>query len=312
MSAKLFMRIAGSLLLALLTLPVAPAAGANVLWNVGTGLWSVPSNWSPARIPTGTDDAVNNFFDGSTGNGGFSRLTTSQVPALTSLSVYNGATVTLSNSGLNAGSLLIGLDVSLGRSNTHGALNVLTSNQFVVFTGGMTIVNNLRLGVLSGVGTFSQNAGTVVVGNQIIFGDTRDPTSLFNPGGIYNLSGGLLRTPDLEIGTHVNSNGTFNISGFGVANVTDEYLGESGIGAVNQSGGTNTTDSLTIGSGLVSPPPGSDVYTMSGGSLSSGFTSMFKNGVLNYTGGNVFLGHTHLYQNGRIDISGTSNPGFAM
>src|SRR3954471_7294928 len=150
MSAKLFMRIAGSLLLALLTLPVAPAAGANVLWNVGTGLWSVPSNWSPARIPTGTDDAVNNFFDGSTGNGGFSRLTTSQVPALTSLSVYNGATVTLSNSGLNAVSLLIGLDVSLGRSSTHGALNVLTSNQFVVFTGGMTIVNNLRLGVLSG------------------------------------------------------------------------------------------------------------------------------------------------------------------
>jgi hypothetical protein len=274
-----------------------PAWAVDRHWNTGSGLWTQSANWTGSTVPQPADNAfVDSIF-------GLARLTTNQVPAVTSATVMNSATVTFSGVGLDAGSLLVGTDFVLGRSETHGALNVQSNSPFVVFTGGMTVVGNLRLGVLSGVGTVNQNAGSVIVGEDVILGDTR-LTGSFNARGAYNLSGsGLLRMTDLEVGSRTGTQGTFNLSG-GVIDVRGNLrVGGSGIGAFNQTGGTVTPDFLFIGSSLVTPPAGTTSYNFSGGSLDSGFTDVRTNAVFNHTGGTPWLGHLHMYSNGRINVS---------
>jgi hypothetical protein len=282
----------------------APALAADRHWNVGSGLWTSSGNWSPAAVPQPADNAIVDFWDFSRGVGGEARINTKSVSAITAGTVTNGAAISMTGT-LDAGSLLVGTDLVLGTDNLHGTLNVTNANPFVVYTGGITVVQSMRLGVNSGVGTVNQNAGTVVVGNSVILGDTRLGGSIFNPAGVYNLSGGLLRTGSVEIGAHANSNGTFNLSGFGLTNIQNYFdVGGQGIGAVNQTGGTNSVGALTIGSFLVTPPPGQDVYTMSGGSLVvNGITDVTKNGVFNYNGGDTWLGHLHLNSNGQININ---------
>lgn len=288
----------------MLTLPGANVAHAvDRNWNVASGLWSQSANWSPAGLPAGLDNAIVTL--------GHSRLTTNTVPAITSLTITADGTVTLSGS-LTAGTLLVGDDAIVGANSYHGQLNILSSSPFTVFTGGMTIVDQLRLGVLSGVGTVNQNAGTMVVGTRVVLGDSKDPFSAFNGGGTYHLSGGLLRTAELNVGSHVTATGTFNLSG-GSLDVTDVYVGRSGVGVFNHSGGSTDPTYLRIGTGLTSPPPGNDVYNMTGGTLSvGGQTAIIKNGVFNYTRGDAYLGHLNLYDNARVNINGPGLKTYTM
>ena len=308
------MRATGQLTIRFVLISAAVLFGSGMAqavdrhWNVGSGLWSQSASWTPAAIPSGLDNAIIDYF-GATG-GGFARLTTPQVPAVTSVTITNSATLTLSGS-LTAGSLLVGDDVLVGANSFHGQLNILSSSPFVVFTGGMTIVDQLRVGVLSGSGTVNQNAGTMIVGTKVVLGDSKDPFSTFNGGGVYYQSGGVLRTPELNVGSHVTATGSFNLSG-GSLDVTDLYVGRSGVGVFNQTGGISTPTQLRIGTNLVSPPPGTNTYNMNGGSLSTGATTITKNGRFNYAGGSTWLGHLNLYENARVDINGPGLQTYTM
>ncbi|WP_411726560.1 hypothetical protein, partial [Methyloglobulus sp.] len=138
----------------------------------------------------------------------------------------------------------------------------------------------------SGIGTFNQTDGTHTVGtNLVIASRTELPNGTDNPTGTYNLSNGSLTvlgntsvghsgqgTFNQSDGTyHTNSmdvgsfgvlgtttftafgNGTYNLSG-GTLAVSDlTRIGRGGTGIFEQSGGTFTTGSLSIGVGGAVP-----------------------------------------------------------
>jgi hypothetical protein len=99
---------------------VIPARAADRHWNVGSGLWSQSASWTPGGVPSGLDTAIIDFWNSGAGTGGFARLNTASVGAITSVTVSNGATLALSGT-LNAGSLLVGTDVLLGTKPAIGA-----------------------------------------------------------------------------------------------------------------------------------------------------------------------------------------------
>src|SRR4030095_3615280 len=143
---------------------------------------------------------------------------------------------------------------------------------------------------------------------SLILADSRHASSVFTPGGAYNLSeNGYLRAPNIRVGYDSNGYGGVYLCG-GKVDSDNMYVGINGVGVFNQSGGINAVDRLTIGTNLLSPPPGTDQYNMSGGSLNSGYTDVARNGVFTLTRGAPWLGHLPLYNNGRIDISGPNHP----
>jgi len=103
-------------------------------WSVGSGLWSQSVNWTPGAVPGPSDNAIVDFF--SNGTAGLARITTSSIGAVTSVSVLNGSSVRITN----LGSLLCGTDFIVARSNTHGSLDVQTTNPLLTFPGGLTML----------------------------------------------------------------------------------------------------------------------------------------------------------------------------
>ena len=47
-----------------------PALAADRHWTVGSGLWNVSGNWSPAAVPQPADNAIVDFWDSTRGVGG--------------------------------------------------------------------------------------------------------------------------------------------------------------------------------------------------------------------------------------------------
>ncbi len=90
--------------------------------------------------------------------------------------------------------------------------------------------------------------------------------------------------------------GTYNLSG-GSLSFRDEYIGSSGTGVFNQTGGTNTVQTITIAEN----PGSSGKYSLSGGTLTA--SNIVNNDRFNYSGGNLNLGT--LTNNGVTSLSGT-------
>ena len=91
----------------------------------------------------------------------------------------------------------------------------------------------------------------------------------YSGSGSFSQSGGINGIDNgFYIGYNAGTAGTYNLSGSGVllgyAN-EDEYVGYSGTGTFNQSGGTNTAYLLTLGSASGSGQIGT--YNLSGNSL---------------------------------------------
>jgi hypothetical protein len=119
---------------------------------------------------------------------------------------------------------------------------------------------------------------------------------------------GTLRTPALKLGWGQNSLGNFNLNG-GALNVTTIDVGHQGIGVFNQTAGVNNPTRIWIGTSI---SPGTNVYNMSGGSLTAGATTMLQNGQFNYNGGDAWLGHLNLFGNARVEVNGPGLETYTM
>jgi fibronectin-binding autotransporter adhesin len=150
---------------------------------------------------------------------------------------------------MNGGVLNVGLI-----EDGHAGLGVM--NQ----TGG-TVNASLWLGNAGGSsGTYNLSGGTLNAGDEQI--------GLGGGGSsVFTQTAGTNNTDSLELGTEYGTTGTYNISGDPASvqlNVTNGItVGSIGQGVFNQSGGTVTAASLTMGTtGTI--PNGSGIYNLSG------------------------------------------------
>ena len=101
-------------------------------------------------------------------------------------------------------------------------------------------------------------------------------------------SGGTNTGTGLRVGNQGGSSGTYNLSN-GLFRATYEYVGQSGTGVVNQTGGNNTvTDTPGHGSLVLGGFPGSSgTYNLSNGLLSvdESIVGNYGAGVMNQWGG---------------------------
>ena len=101
--------------------------------------------------------------------------------------------------------------------------------------------------------------------------------------GTFNHSGGTAIGNQLFVG--YNNNATYNLSGSGQLSVAYEYVGYYGPGVFTQSGGTNTTGALALGS--------SATYNLNGGLLQlSALTGGTGATAFNFSGGTLRAGTT--------------------
>ncbi|HXJ00318.1 MAG TPA: PEP-CTERM sorting domain-containing protein [Micropepsaceae bacterium] len=183
---------------------------------------------------------------------------------------------------MNGGTLNVGLI-----EDGHAGIGVM--NQ----TGG-TVNASLWLGNAGGSsGTYNLSNGTLNAGDEAI-GLSGGGSSVFNQ------TGGINNTGSLEIGNDYGTTGTYNLSGDPAAvqlNVSGGItVGLTGQGTFNQSGGTVTAGSLTMGTtGTI--PNGSGIYNLTG------------NGQLGVSGDEVFgqFGYAEFNQGTVGDLGQTNN-----
>lgn len=222
------------------------------------------------------------------GTGTFSAATITVGDGGTGLFNQTGGTVNSSSA------LTIGYQA--GSSGVYqlrgGALNVTTvdngagSGALQIDGGSLTVsganidVDTLRIGnAVGSTGSFALLAGKTLTapGQYIGVGGSG---SLTQSGGInntitsyigengtgtYTLSGGTHNVGNLiAVGTNAGSTGSYKLSGTGALVANSTWVGyNGGVGSFIQSGGTNTSPILWIGSA----PTGSGSYLLSGGNL---------------------------------------------
>jgi autotransporter-associated beta strand protein len=202
------------------TFSFSPPPVASTWDLAGGGSWATGGNWTPAGPANGLDSTAD-----------FSQQT-----------LPSDATVTLD------GSYLIGNLVFGDLGNAHnwtlapgsgGTLNCVVSSGMPT----ITVVNQTATisAVLSGAqGLAKAGSGTLALTAANTY---TGPTSV--SAGLLALSGSLSGGTTLTIGT----GGAMSLTGNGSLAAQNEYVGSTGIGAFTQSGGTNTTSLLSIGSG---------------------------------------------------------------
>lgn len=297
-----------------IVLSALPAYAIDKHWNVGTALWGASSAWNPTGVPGSSDIVFVDFFSG--GNPGTASVNQPQTSPV-SIHILNGDTVRiLGNFGEN-GSLGTGGDFIVGFQGTHGTLNVNSLSPVIAYAGQVNVGNTMRIGMLSGVGSVNQNAGSVTV-NQLLRVADSNNAGKFTANGTYNLSGGVLNAARLDVGfggdssQNPNMQGTFNLSGNAVLNVAaqaqaqDIRIGGGGSnGVFNQTGGTLNSPFRFIDMGRNG---GSAVYNYSGGVFSvPGVAFSGSGATFNYlAGANLSMGQVNMSA-GRINVSSGGN-----
>jgi hypothetical protein len=246
------------------------------------------------------------FFSGGPG---FANVNTDDADPV-SIKIYNDNTVRVNTFGV-AG---VGGDYIVGFDNTHGNLN-LTSLQpgVVAYFGRVNVGASMRIGMLGGVGSVTQNDGVAEIGERLRVAESN--SGLFNGNGTYHLTGvGRLDTARLEVGyggsssQFPNMQGTFNLSGSAVLNVAlgaqaqDIFIGGGGShGVFNQTGGTFNSPFRFID---MARNGGSAVYNYNGGGFSvPGVAFTNANATFNYNSGpSLNMGQVNM-TNGRINVA---------
>ena len=150
---------------------------------------------------------------------------------------------------------------------------------YIVQTGGSNVVsastsfNGLLVGY-AGQGSYTLSAGSLSANNEYVS---------YLGLATFTQSGGTNSAGYLSVGTFYN--GTYNLSGSGLINATNETVGDSGyIGTFTQNGGTNNVaNTLTVGNNSTY----GGTYNLNSGSLSAvyEFIGQSAAGVFNHTGG---------------------------
>lgn len=305
-------------------------AGSGIV-NVGSGtLTTENAPWSLA----GGSIVASCHIVGLSGSGVFTQSGGVNANPLY-LGYYAGSSGTYNLTGGSLGGYLApqyigysgrGLLVQSGGTNSHSQV----SNQFFLgFNPGSSGTYSLTGGVLasasqyvgySGTGAFTQSGGT---------NSTPSLYCGFNPGssGTYNLTGGSLAssaqyvgysgtgaftqsngtnsTPNLYLGDNSGSGGSYNLSGGSLAAPSESIGYNNGAGTFTQSGGTNASSTVSIGTGYLTKSTGS--YYLSGGLLSAqtenlGFQTT---GAFTQSGGNNSISSTLVV--GANDAKGAYN-----
>jgi hypothetical protein len=217
---------------------------------------------------------------------------------------YAGTAVLTQTAGVSTvtGTLSLG---TLSTGNGSYTLNALTTG-----TGTLTAVTE-NIGD-AGIGVFLQNAGTNTASGPVIVGSASTSNGTYTLGGTGSLSAASSETVGLNgtgnfnqtggtntmtgsvgaglyIGKSNGSTGTYNLSGTGsILFANNEFVGNSGTGILNQTGGTNTVESATNGLIIAGTSNLTGTYVLSGtGSLTAGneLVGFGGTGIFNQTGG---------------------------
>jgi hypothetical protein len=184
---------------------------------------------------------------------------------------------------------------SAGTTVGAGGTGVFTQN------GGSHIPGQLTLGFVAGSsGTYDLNSGSVASTYQEFVG--------FQSNGVFNQTGGshsVSGTSGVSIGVTPEGSGTYTLSA-GTLMVPNGpmYVGDSGAGVFNQSGGSNSIGTLVVAYSAF----GSGTYTLGGGTLSASAATIVGGsgtGVFTQTGGSHMTGEMELGQ--AAGSSGTYN-----
>ena len=220
------------------------SAAAEYVGNSGTG--SVMQSGGTNNVPNGSSDGL--YLGYNAGSSGTYNLSGSGVLAAFNEYVGNSGAGTFTQSG--------GTNSS---ENLYVANNVGSSGSYYFSGSGQFSAAYQYVGN-SGSGTFTQSGGTNSPKYLLLANNA-------GSSGSYNLSGsGLLSTaneylgnsgtgtftqsggtntvaangyPGFCLGCGPGSSGVYNLTGSGLLSTYIEYVGYSGIGTLNQSGGTN-------------------------------------------------------------------------
>lgn len=203
------------------------------------------------------------------------------------------------------------LRIASNKRLTVGYAGTAAFNQ----SGGYTLTTFLNIGDgTTAWGTYTLSGGVLDVGNAASFSYAQ--MVIGNSGhGNFNQSGGTVyvnspnvASPGLYIGNNSGSAGTYTLSGTGLLESYNRtYVGSEGDGRFIQSGGTNNSAQLYVGSGS-----GVGEYQLSGsGIVNAGTVLAVQNGTFNQTGGTVNVGTllsiVQPDQTGQLSITGTYN-----
>jgi large repetitive protein len=259
-----------------LTLAMIPAAqGADLVWIGGTGDWNTAGKWSPAQVPTASDNAW------VTNSGTY----TVTVPAGTTASV---ASLTI---GSDSGTATVALDratlsvAAPSEVRAGGELSLLVSQSVLNGAGSLTVNGALNWlnGTISGTGALViGSSGIVAIGSGgVTLGRVLSNLGSVNwAGGNFSLSTGSAITNlgggtfELAAGGHVSGSATTPVGNAG------RLLQDSGTGITVIGAPFNNSGDVQVTVGTLS---------LTLGSTTSGTVSNAAGAALNFGGGNHAL-----------------------
>ena len=223
--------------------------------NLGTGNLTVNDAIS---CLTGGSLTLTDQYAGKNYTGSFSQTGgTNSLLGVLNLGFNSGdtGTYTLSEAGLLTVSLSGGGE-RIGNNGTGSFIQ----------RGGSNVTPYLYVGYKSGAnGTYTMSGSSYLSSAGSYIGYYGNGT--FSQSGGSHILTNAYATPNLYLGSMSGSTGIYNLSGTGFLSSTNQYIGQTGVGIFNQSGGTNVVStSLRFGSTQNS----SGTYNLSGsGSLSA-------------------------------------------
>jgi hypothetical protein len=159
---------------------VSQTRGAtSYAWQVASGDWTTPANWSPSGPP---------------GVGDYAYIANGGAATVGALEAATCGTLSLGTSGGLLGGIFGGL-----RINLDGSL--ADANEYV---GGM------------GIGGVSQSGGFSIVSNELSVGDSLGSSGTYSLSGGSLLSSGVLNLGNAGNGAFIQTGGTVNVQGQGM------------------------------------------------------------------------------------------------
>jgi hypothetical protein len=280
-------------------------AAAQTNWNTNSANWNTAGNWTNG-VPT-TDGELAYITEDDATNRTISYNYNGAAVTLGQLTVSNEGSGTNSLSMTTAGLVLISNYEFVGGYVTLSSVNLPGNGSVTQSAGTNTLIGALTLGDLPGSnGAYNLSAAGLIttpsgIGAQEIVGGSG--------AGVFTQTGGnndivafgntlFLGENSGSTGTYVFTSGTFSDGGL-------EFIGYSGVGLFNQSGGTHTLFGGGGGNHLeIGETPGS-----TGTYILSGTGTIFINGPIQETEDVGLQGVGIFNQTGGSNTVGTAGSG---
>ena len=284
------------------------AGGPNFHWIGPTGNYTDATKWTGGIAPGGADDAVI-----ATGIANSSGLVLAGTGSLTVADVgllKDAGTLRVGGSGVagtlnqTGGGVISSSDLYVGDAGSNGSTYTMTGGTLTV-SGTHTVVGR------SGVGSFSQDAGTTVDVNRLFISEgagSAGSTWTMN-GGTLNINATNAQPPyGMEVGRTEAGTFTLNDGTLNVNNGQTLEIGYGGNGTFEQNGGTvNASGRVQIGDQATSD----SLYTLSSGQLNVTNNPLVigvnGKGTLTQTGGSIVQTGGNIYLGDNAGSEGTYN-----